>query len=92
MSVVAIGFIPAAPLLIPALAGDDTERDAELRACALDVVALVARATGAVPGATLLVVGTADEVSTYAGTWDFTRVGLPIRGTGVIASAKRGLA
>ena len=82
MSVVAVGFIPAAPLLIPALAGADTDRDAQLRACVRSVVADIAHATDAVPGATLLVVGTADEVSTYTGTWDFTRIGLPMRGTG----------
>lgn len=82
MSVLAIGFIPAAPLLIPALAGNDTERDAALRACVRDAVAAVVGVTETVPDATLVVIGTTDEVSTYTGTWDFTRVGLAVRGSG----------
>ena len=82
MSVLAVGWIPGAPLLIPDLAGDDTSRDEELRGQVQAVVADVIEAVDSHPGARLVVVGLADEASTYAGTWDFAPLGLPIRGPG----------
>ena len=77
MSVVAAGFIPAAPLLIPDLCGDAVERDADLRDRVRAVVAAVAAA-----GSAVIVIGLANEASTYSGTWDFSSLGMPIRGAG----------
>ena len=82
MTVLAIGFIPAAPLLIPALAGADTGRDHELRSCVRSTVAAVVAAAQSCSDPTVVVVGLADEASTYDGTWDFAPLGLAIRGPG----------
>ena len=82
MSVLAVGFIPAAPLLIPDLAGAHTGRDDELRSCVRSTVAAVVAAARSRPGSTVVVIGPANEASTYDGTWDFAPLGLAIRGDG----------
>ena len=81
MSLICAAFIPAAPLLVPALAGSDVGRDAGLRDAVRAVVADVA---GSVQhgASALVVIGPAPETSAYAGTWDFSRLGLQLRGAG----------
>ena len=80
MTVHSVGFIPAAPLLVPPLAGLDVDRDESLRIAVREVVRGVIGSL--VPGATLVIIGSAPETSTYAGTWDFGPLGLRLRGTG----------
>lgn len=81
MSVTCVGFIPAAPLLVPLLAGSDVARDAGLRDAVRTVVRDVAGSVDPDAGA-LVVVGPAPETSAYDGSWDFARLGLRQRGTG----------
>jgi hypothetical protein len=69
-----VGFIPAAPLLIPDVS--PSARDADLRHAVRRVIAdavEVQRSTGS----TLTVIGTAPQTRDYSGTWDFARVGVP---------------
>lgn len=85
MTLICAGFIPAAPLLVPALAGSDVGRDASLRDAVRAVVAdVVADVVGSSQNgaSALVVVGPAPETSAYVGTWDFSRLGLRLRGAG----------
>ena len=84
MTVHFAGFIPAAPLLVPPLAGNDLMRDDDLRHAVRQVVDEAARIQLAT-GATIVTIGRAPETGPYAGTWDFSRLGLPVRG-GVAAA------
>ncbi|MFM9134420.1 MAG: hypothetical protein ACKOT0_03125 [bacterium] len=81
MSVICAGFIPAAPLLVPLLAGSDVARDERLREAVRTVVGDVVGSLrhGA---SSVVVIGPASETSSYAGTWDFSRLGLRLRGDG----------
>ena len=79
MSVLGVAFIPAAPLLVPDLVGMDTARDDDLRDGVRHAVRSLVGDGGEVP---LLVVAATPETATFAGTWDFSRLGLPLRGEG----------
>ena len=74
MSVHFIGFIPAAPLLVPELVGDAVERDEDLRDAVRHVVGITAdiqRDTGS----TLIVIAEAPQTRDYVGSWDFGSLG-----------------
>jgi hypothetical protein len=77
MTLVAAAVVPAAPLLVPELAGGSADVDAELRACAREAVtSLVAT------GADLLVVAADDRTGPRSGTWDWAPLGVGRRGAG----------
>ena len=74
MSVHFIGFIPAAPLLVPELVGDAVERDEDLRdavRCIVGIAADIQRDTGS----TLVVIAEASQTRDYVGSWDFGSLG-----------------
>jgi hypothetical protein len=78
VSVASVAFVPAAPLLVPAVAGGSAELEAGLRAACLDVVAqTVARGPDEV-----VVVATVPSATASAGewsgrsTWDFAGFGV----------------
>lgn len=88
MTLTAAVVVPVAPLLVPALAGADTEPDCALRAEVLASVAwLVAQ-----PQGRLVVVGGAPTTGPVTGTWDWTRLGVRLRGPGAEPALPLGLA
>jgi hypothetical protein len=77
VSISAVAFVPAAPLLIPAVAGGSADLDGALRAASLGVVA---RALAGRPGRVVVVarVPSAGQWSQDS-TWDFAGFGVPRR-------------
>jgi hypothetical protein len=73
--VTAVGFVPAAPLLVPAVAGGSADLDAELRdACRAVVRTLCASG----PDAVVVVAGLRESGSWPSdGTWSFDGFGVP---------------
>lgn len=77
MSLRAAVVVPAAPLIVPAVAGGSAGVDRELRETVLGAVGwLVAQSCGQ-----LVVVAGAPTTGPVAGTWDWSRLGVPLRGS-----------
>jgi hypothetical protein len=75
VSVNAVAFVPAAPLLIPQVAGGSAGLDDELRAASLEVVA---RAVATRPDEVVVVAGVSIPGAWSSdSTWDFSGFGLP---------------
>jgi hypothetical protein len=75
--IAAIGFVPAAPLLVPQVAGGSADLDADLRDACRDVARqLTAYADGAV---TVVAPVAADAVVPSSPTWGFEGFGVPRR-------------
>jgi hypothetical protein len=77
VTVVEIGFVPSAPLLVPGLAGGSAAADESLRAACREVVASLVRARPA----TIVVVAETPTAGAWpaAATWDFHGFGVPPR-------------
>jgi hypothetical protein len=77
VTVNAVAFVPAAPLLIPAVAGGSAGLDAELRAASLEVVA---RAVATQPAEVVVVAGVSSPGEwSVDSTWDFGGFGVTRR-------------
>jgi hypothetical protein len=74
VSVEAVGFVPAAPLLVPAVAAGSAEADADLRAACRTVVRDLVAAVG---DGEIVVVGPAAASGGADATWDFLGFGVP---------------
>ncbi len=75
MTLLAAAVVPAAPLLVPALAGGSAGVDAALRAEVLDTVRGLVDGPGA-----LVVVAAAPVTGPTTGTWDWSGLGVRSRG------------
>lgn len=77
MTVIAAALIPAAPLLIPELVGDDIARDEDLRR---EVRSAVAWLCDSAADATITIVGSGPAPGDTTGTWDLAGFGVRQRG------------
>jgi hypothetical protein len=74
VAVTAVGFVPAAPLLVPAVAGGSAHLDAEMRSAALDVARTLC---GAAAGEVVVVAPWSMPGEWHDGyTWDFAGFGV----------------
>lgn len=74
MSVVAVAFVPGAPLLVPAVAAGSAAADEALRSAARAAVGTLLERSPQ----SIVIVGGAERSSSYEGGWDWSRLGLRV--------------